>query len=95
MTSVADIPWNELRIGDKVISAMGFPGVINKLVEQEKYSKSDSDRYLVGFAWSNGNISPPNLHYCLDKVQYVQSRWLRSWKRKWKTIFMNQIQEKL
>ncbi len=66
---VADVPWGDLKIGDRVISAKGIPGHISKLRPQE----IGDDDNMVDFVWDNGKTSTHCWHFWLNKVEYDES----------------------
>lgn len=61
---VSDIPREELKVGLKVVSAIGTLGIITKIHEFD-YTQ-DEDR-VIEIKWDNGNISDA-WHFWLDKV---------------------------
>lgn len=67
MKSVADIPWDDLRIGDRVISANGQVGTIARLDVHNQ--GLDCEDYDVAFQWENGGRSAI-WHFWCDKVTY-------------------------
>jgi hypothetical protein len=67
MTSLADLPWDEVRVGMKVTSYRGIPGEVTKVEDDSRGSFRDPDRCYVTIAWENGNISMQP-HYNLDAV---------------------------
>lgn len=64
-----DVPFAELAIGDRVISAKGKPGAITRLDHS-----SDPDRRLVSMVWEdNGQFSSSKFmaHNQMDSVEYL------------------------
>ncbi|MBI3019989.1 MAG: hypothetical protein HYY60_01535, partial [Parcubacteria group bacterium] len=49
---ISDVPWEELHVGMKVVSARGTPGEITRLrsFPEDSYDSID-------FKWENGNES--------------------------------------
>lgn len=56
MQTVAKVPFNELRVGDRVKSMItGVEGVITDLIDTSKARRKDDNEIVV--KWDNGNIS--------------------------------------
>ena len=55
------IPFEQLKVGDQVISARGTHGVIDELIEEG----SRKEKELV-IRWFNGNLSRVWHHWCGD-----------------------------
>jgi hypothetical protein len=65
---LSDVPWAELKIGDKVIGALGMPGTIIDLIPVENDQRQENN--VITIYWENGAHS--NVwHYWLDKVTYI------------------------
>lgn len=64
MQTVANIPFNELRVGDRVKSRItGVEGFISELIDISKASRRDDNEIVV--KWDNGNISLQwHFNYC-------------------------------
>lgn len=73
MTKLSDIPWDELRVGMKVVSYRGIAGQVIKVEDDSRGSSRDPDRCYVTIAWENGNTSMQP-QYNLDLVILTESQ---------------------
>ncbi len=60
---LSDVPWKELRLGDKVRSAKGTSGSITTLVSEDDYS--------IWIEWENDEISAV-YHHQAQAVIYLE-----------------------
>lgn len=65
---LSDIPFEELQVGDKLISKKNTPGKIVDLTPIEKTFRQEDNRIMI--VWDNGGISIP-WHYQGAYIQYV------------------------
>ncbi len=66
MQTLSNVPFEELRVGDRVKSkSTNNEGVISRLIDISEASRRDDNEILV--KWSNGNISL-QWHYNYDRV---------------------------
>lgn len=69
MVYLSDVPYTDIVVGDKVISHLGTPGIIEKLIDvEDDYRKGDNN---ITIQWENGNRST-TWHRWYNHVEYVQ-----------------------
>lgn len=72
MAKVSDIPFSELKVGDKVLSAIGSPGTISGLLPEGTYADLNYARYdEVSFKWDHGGESLNMFHTNCTKIEYI------------------------
>jgi hypothetical protein len=70
MKMFSQVPFCDLKIGDRVIGANGVHGSITRLIPvSEARREEDND---IGITWDNGNKSLV-WHFWTNKVQYLGS----------------------
>ena len=73
---LSEVPWEQLSLGDKCISAIGSEGFITDLSEIGFSSKRhnppiDPERgYAIKINWNNGNVSW-HPQWCMDNIEYI------------------------
>lgn len=64
---LSEVPFEELKIGDHVISKLGTPGTITDLIPIHlSYKQEDNGIFIY---WDNGNMSCP-WHFQSDGIIY-------------------------
>lgn len=64
---LSELPFEDIKPGLELISAIGTPGVVSKTYKMSGYKTNDIDGWMVDISWDNGNRSI-NCWYLLDKV---------------------------
>jgi hypothetical protein len=68
---LSEVPFDQLKVGDKLISYIGTPGHITHLVkrgETSPYLQKEKEDVIV-MLWDNGNVSYQH-HEDLYRVEY-------------------------
>lgn len=65
---LSEVAFDNLHVGDALISARGVPGVITKLIPREKATRNEDAEIVI--QWDNGNISW-NWHFWMDQIEYL------------------------
>lgn len=69
MSMLSEVPFDQLQVGDKLISAKNNPGVITKLIKKEDTtSKEDNE---ISMDWESGSKSWGLFHFWCDQITYV------------------------
>lgn len=68
MKPLSTVPWEDLQVGDNLISYLGKPGKIVKLEERDPL---DEDRKYIHMEWKGVMTISVHRHYTLENVQYV------------------------
>lgn len=66
---LSDVPFDKLKVGDKLISAVGQPGKITKLTDKEFASQQEDNEIEV--EWDSGKTSK-FWHFWGGKVTYAE-----------------------
>lgn len=66
-TPCSEVPFEELRVGDYVTSAIQNPGVIINKTESCDMSAGDTGRRMLMIRWDTGKLSYV-YHYMADKI---------------------------
>ncbi len=70
MRMLSQVPFNTLKIGDRVIGANGVHGRISRLIPIVEARREEDNDIVI--EWDNGNKSLV-WHFWTDKVQYLGS----------------------
>lgn len=64
---LANVPWDDLKIGDSLISAMGNPGkIVDKIIKDD--GRNDKDYWYLYMEWENSGTVSMSSHWTLDRV---------------------------
>lgn len=70
MMKLNSVPWMELRVGDRVVSAIGNAGEIYELHGEMKTSRrARFDE--IDIIWDHGGVSSQIFHMNADKISYI------------------------
>lgn len=64
---LSEVPFEDIKPGLELISAIGTPGVVSRVYKLPGYQPFDQDGWLVDIAWDNGKKST-QCWYLLDRV---------------------------
>jgi hypothetical protein len=72
LITLSDVPWDSIKVGDKLISAQGKPGTV-VAKELKDPNRTDSDNYFIKCEWEGVSTPSYAAHYVLDTVLYLKS----------------------
>ena len=65
MKRLSEVSWEDLRVGDMVISAIGNFGKIDKLYRLDRYAPHDQDGNMIEMLFISGRRSVQTHCMCL------------------------------
>ena len=68
MRPLNSVPWEDLQVGDKLVSATNLDGEIVSLDDRDP---TDPDRRYISMRWNGVKYVSINRHYILDLVMYI------------------------
>lgn len=69
---LSEVPFDELKVGDRLISYRKNPGVISELIVRPiGLKEKDPDNLIVWMEWEDGHKSSIR-HYLTEYVLYVE-----------------------
>lgn len=70
---LGDIPFDEVKVGTKVLSVLGNAGEVTKVHKNPKYKDFDADGWCVRIKWIKSGVEIDYIHWwMLGEVTVVE-----------------------